>query len=215
MGIALIASLVLLFALISVMSGPSCGFVTSSPEKASNKLDHSSDNQALVDVSAYLQYADENLPFKNGTDGGRKNMLLKFESFKFENFDQDKNKQQLKLLSDCADIFLNIEKVNTGFQVTTIDVALKIPNYDAYSCKVYTVYPYIEQKTGSHYREEGRYYACRNSVKGRDGKTEMRDIVYLAFNKLEFEIYGDPEKTAQNVFSTPIKSSIKKFQAGH
>lgn len=204
--VLLIIILGLIYVLIFALSGPSCGFATSPPDETIHKLGHSSDNQALVDVSAFLQYPEGDIQFKNDTDKDRKNMLLKFRSFKFEKLDEVKMKQQLRLTSDCADVSMNIEKNDGGFQVRWIGVTLKVANYGAYSCKISTVNPYIVQESGFHYLQYNRFYPCYNSVTGKDGKTATRIIVYLAFNKLEFEIYGEPKKTARDEFSTPAKT---------
>lgn len=76
-----------------------------------------------------------------------------------------------------------------GFQVQSIDVSLKVRNYGSNSCKVEDVTPTIMQVSESRAREEGLFYRCSDLVRESGfGQVVDKDIVYLVFNELEFEI---------------------------
>lgn len=114
--------------------------------------------------------------------------------------------------SDCATIKLNIGKTSDGFQVESIETSLVVPNYDAHSCRVegeQYLYPPIKQVKGSHPKESGLVYRCRNTIKNKDGQDELSDIVYISFNSLEFELYGDPVRTENDEFTTPAAAAAK------
>lgn len=174
------------------------------PDRQLSNRGHTSDNLALIDVSGYLEYADGSDPYNAKAASKRKHVPLNFERFNREILDMRNNSQILSLEADSAIINLNIYKINMGFQVQSIDVSLKVSNYGSYSCKVKDVTPTIIQISESHFREGGLFYRCVDLVRESGfGQVVNKDIVYLVFNQLEFEIYGDPQMISRDEFSTP------------
>lgn len=218
LGLTILVMVAAIYAIGKYTTSPSCEFILTKnmPKEHMSKIGHSDNNLALVAVSAYIQYADGTNVFQNGTDENRNNILLKFESYKLERIAEDKSKQTLKLDADCAKISFDIGKISNGFEVNSIEVSITVPNFGSYSCKVIDpiipssiapkgqIYPPIKQIDGSHFKSNnGLPYRCQDQVKDKDGKSVKKDIVYIMFDWLEFEIYGDPKKTADNEFTHP------------
>lgn len=224
LGLTIFVMVVVIYAIGKYTISQSCEFILTKnmPKEVMSKIGHSDNNLALATLSAYIQYADGTNVFKNGTDENKNNILLNFENFQLEGVAEDKSKQTLQLNSDCAKISLDIGKISNGFEVKSIEVSITVPNFGSYSCKVIDpitpssiapkgeIYPPIKQIDGSHFKSEGGLpYRCQDVVKDKDGKSVKKDIVYLMFNSLEFEIYGDPKKTADNLFTTPAAKPSK------
>lgn len=202
--ITVLAIIAFIYILLAMLLAPSCDFIIGkdlSP-KLKSQIGRSEDNLALVHVSSYLQYGDGSDPSKNGTEDERKNVLLDFERFDFEQLDKNRTREVLHLDSHCSNVKFNIVKVDGGFEVESIQVSIRVPNYDTHSCKVSKVDPPIKQINGSHFKSKELVYFCRDPNKDSDGKEKSRVIVHLVFNLLEFEIYGDPMKTEDLEFTT-------------
>lgn len=203
--ITVLAIVALLYVLQATLFAPSCDFIIGKdlPAKLKSQTGRSENNLALVSVSSHLQYPDKSDPSKNGTEDDQKNVLLDFDRFDFEQLDQNRSKEILHLDSYCSNIKLNIVKIDNGFEVESIHVSIRVPNYDTQSCKVNKVDPPIKQINGSHFKGKDLAFFCKDSNKDSEGGEKSRDVVYLVFDSLEFEIYGDLKKTENLEFTTP------------
>lgn len=190
-GMVLVAvSLAVLQHFSSVVANPeeaSCKFLSSVPTNINQTIGHSGDNQAVVSASGYLRYYG-----RGGSAENFRYMPLQFKSFKMES-------DALVLNADCAQIYIFFEESGQDWAVDTVTVILNIGNNGAFICELED--PKINQEHGKHFgcNLKNKSYVCSAEIHEIQENVKIVDVV---FETLEFELYGSPEKTKINQFTT-------------
>lgn len=170
----------------------SCEFSSSKPDRTIKTIGHSSDNQSVVVASGYLRYHDDN----SQNFSGPKYIPLVFLKYDFEEVDLF-GYHVLTLEANCAKIVLNFEDSGQDYIVDTTEVFLAVPNKGANVCTL----------ENDHFvQEDGKHYSCDLSYTPQVCKINVNNkythVVDLILTKLEFEIFGSPEKAVKDQFTT-------------
>lgn len=162
-----------------------CGF-TSTLIEPSITLVHSS-NKAAVKASAYLETVGEK---------SRNYLPLNIKGFKFKPLSPVHDYYLLTIEADCAKLFFMLTKSNLDWNIGRVDATLHVPIQGIDICRLDDVH--IAQSHGSHYKCESHTpYVCK--PKSGAGVTAVIRVVLPYF---EFEVFGSPENTMANQFTT-------------
>lgn len=176
--------------IISVEAAAECKFSSSVPKDIKRTVGHSKNNQALVVAEGYLRYYNHKEDSKNF-----RYMPLEFESFEFSPDDA----HMLVLTADCAQIFLELVEDFDDWKVDSVDVILNVGNNGAFICNLNDVN--MTQVKGKHYGCDlgNNPFVCEARIGLEQRVAKVADVV---FTRLEFEVFGSPEKTRLNQFAT-------------
>lgn len=192
-SIILIIGLIMNCFLITVaLEQSTCKLVDRKPEKTTKTIGHSDNNQAVVAASGYLQYDDGK---------SREFMPLQFKTYEFEQDDVPGEYFMMVLNADCVQVFIELVRSGQDWKADSAEVILTLPNKSFTVCKIENLG--IVQKYGEHFGcdLEDKPFVCNS---WDYVKKKFINVVGLVFTRLEFEVFGSPERTMADEFTTNV-----------
>lgn len=129
-----------------------------------------------------------------------KYLPLDIKNFKFNPLNSSDNYHMLTVEADCAKLLFKLARDETNWNVESVCVISSVP-IQGIICHLNDVG--IIQRSGSRYKCESHIpYVCKSK-----SETGVTDVVRVIMSHFEFEVFGSPEKTMNNIFTTDCVTS--------